>query len=102
MNVANLQLQGLYLAVAAINETLVAKGLLTREEIDTALVQVEQVVLGEERLVEDLHPANRDAVVFPMRFLALANRKAEDGGVRGFTELAKLVGETKGHYNDQV
>ncbi len=102
MNVANLQLQGLYLAVAAINEALVAKGVLTRDEIDTALARAEQIALGDERITEDMHPANRDAVVFPMRFLSLANRQGEDGGPHGFSELARLVGATKGHYNDQL
>lgn len=102
MNVANLQLQGLYLAVAAINNALVARGVLTRDEIDGALAHAEQVALGDDRAVEDLHPANRDAVAFPMRFLALANRRSDDDTLPGFSELARLVGETKGHYNDQV
>lgn len=102
MNVANLQLQGLYLAIAAINNALVAKGLLTREEIDDALVRAEQVALGDDRIAEDMHPANRDAVAFPMRLLALANRRGTDEGMPGFSELAKLVGETKGQYNDQA
>jgi uncharacterized protein YqfA (UPF0365 family) len=102
MNVANLQLQGLYLAVAAINNVLVAKGVLTREEVDVALARAEQVALGDSRILEDLHPSNRDAVAFPMRILSLANKKATGMEVPGFSELARLVGETKGHYNDQL
>jgi hypothetical protein len=102
MNVANLQLQGLYLAVAAVNNALVEKGLLTREELNLALVKAEQNAMGDDRVVEDLHPANRDAVAFPMRFLALANSRSANGELPGFTELARLVAETKGHYNDQL
>ncbi|WP_116654232.1 hypothetical protein [Pelagibacterium sediminicola] len=102
MNVANLQLQGLYLAVAAINNALAAKGLLTREDINDALAHAEQVALGDDRILEDLHPSNRDAVAFPMRFLALANRRSAHNALPGFSELARLVGETKEPYNDQA
>ena len=37
MNIANLQLEGLYLALAAINNALVEKGVLSREEMSLAL-----------------------------------------------------------------
>lgn len=102
MNVANLQLQGLYLAVAAINNALVAKGVLTRQDIDTALVKAEQAAMGDDRIAEDLAPASRDAIAFPMRFLALANQRAVNETMPGFSEIARLVGETKGQYNDQA
>lgn len=62
MNVSNLQLQGLYLVIASINNALVAKGVLTREQIASALHKAEQTALGDERLVEDMSPASRDAV----------------------------------------
>jgi len=101
MNVANLQLQGLYLALAAINNALVAKGLLTREEIGTALERAEQIALGDDRIFEDLTPASRDAVAFPLRFLTLANASATETGTLDFSELARLVGQTKGHYPDE-
>ena len=41
MNVANLQLEGLIMAIASINQVLVRKGILTAEEIDTALLQAQ-------------------------------------------------------------
>lgn len=41
-NVSNLQLQGLYLAVAAINNALVSTGVLSRENVDTALRRSEE------------------------------------------------------------
>lgn len=102
MNVSNLQLQGLYLAIASINNTLVAKGIISREEIDLALRRAEQSALGDDRLLEDLTPASRDAVAFPARLLMLANSSASETDVLTFSELAKMVGQTKGHYPDEA
>jgi len=102
MNTANLQLEGLYLAVAAINQALVRKGVLATEDIDRALRVAEATATAEERMVEDLSPANRDAVVFPIRFLLAANNSASEDGTAPFSELARLIGETKRPYNDQV
>lgn len=101
MNTANLQLEGLYLAVAAINNALVTKGLLTRDEVDQALRRAEESAIGDDRVTEDMRPANRDAIAFPARLLALANRSASDDGIPGFAELARMVGSTKEPYNDQ-
>lgn len=100
MNVANLQLEGLYLAIAAINNLLVAKGVVSREEIDLALRRAEQTALGDYR-VEELSPAERDAVAFASRVLAAANNSAGEDFVPSFSELAKLVGQTKDRYPDQ-
>ena len=102
MNVANLQLQGLYMAIAAINNALVAKGLLTREEVSTALERAEQTALGDDRIFEGMNPASRDAVAFPARFLALANSSASETEIPAFSELARMVGQTKGHYPDEL
>lgn len=102
MNVANLQLQGLYMAIASINNAMVAKGLLTREEVDMALKRAEQTALGDERIFEDMNPASRDAVAFAARFLALANNSASESEIPQFSELARMVGQTKGHYPDEL
>ncbi len=101
MNIANLQLEGLYLAVAAINNLLVTKGLVSREELDTVLRRAEATAIGDDRMVEDMSPANRDAVAFPIRLLQLANNSADQDGTVPFSELARMVGETKAPYNDQ-
>lgn len=101
MNVANLQLQGLYMAIAAINNALVAKGVLTREEVNLALGRAEQTALGDDRTVEDMNPAGRDAIAFAARFLALANNSASETDIPPFSELARMVGQTKGRYPDQ-
>ena len=102
MNTANLQLEGLLVAIAAVNQALVAKGVLATEEIDRALAVSEQTALGDERLTEDLSPSNRDAVLFPIRLLRLANNMAGDRGVPPFAELARAVGESKAPYSDQL
>jgi hypothetical protein len=100
MNVANLQLEGLLMAVASINSILVRKGLLTTDEVDDALRRAEAGLTGEERLYQDMSPANRDAVCFPIRLLQLANRSP--AAAASFSDLARLVGQTKEPYNDQM
>ena len=95
MNTANLQLEGLYIAVAAITNALVVKGVLTREEVDGALRVAEKTALTGDRVDEDLRLANREAIAFPARLLALANRMADESELPSFAELARLVGERK-------
>jgi hypothetical protein len=101
MNTANLQLEGLYLVIASLNNALVRKGILSRDEIDLALRRAEQTALGEDRVSEDMRSANRDAIAFPARLLALANRTASADEISTFSELARMVGSTKEPYNDQ-
>ena len=57
MNTADLQLEGLLMAVAGLNRLLVAKGIVALEEIDKSLARSEQTVLGDDRVVDDLSPA---------------------------------------------
>jgi hypothetical protein len=102
MNTANLQLQGLLLAVASINNALVHKGVLGIDEIDLALRKAEASLTAEQRLFEDMSPANRDAICFPIRLLQLANNSQGETDILGFSELARMVGQTKEHYNDQM
>ncbi|HWK66617.1 MAG TPA: hypothetical protein VNS34_16945 [Rhizobiaceae bacterium] len=101
MNVANLQLEGLLMAIASINQTLVRKGILSAQEIEIALRKAEASGTGEERS-EGLSPANRDAVNFPIRLLQLANRCQPEADIPSFSELAELVGQLKKPYNDQM
>ncbi|MHC1551633.1 hypothetical protein [Phyllobacterium sp. K27] len=101
MNAANLQIEGLCLAIASINRLLVSKGVVSQVEIDNALEKAEATARGDDRFIEDLSPANRDAVCFPVRVLQIAN----DTGAEipwSFSQLAKLVAETKDPYNDQL
>ena len=101
MNVANLQLEGLVMAFASLTHGLVRKGVLSVEEVDLALAKAEAAMTSEERLREDMTPSNRDAVCFPIRVLRLANRSSDDNDICSFSELARMVGQTKQSYNDQ-
>ncbi|BCG86608.1 hypothetical protein MesoLj113c_27180 [Mesorhizobium sp. 113-3-9] len=101
MNVANLQLEGLMMAVASINNLLVHKGLLSVDDIDIALRKSEANFTGDERTYEDMPLANRDAICFPIRLLRIANNSQGESDILPFSELAKMVGQTKEPYNDQ-
>ncbi len=100
MNTANLQLEGLLMAAAAMNRLLIEKGLVSREEIETALRRAEARITSDDRFSEDMRPANRDAMCFPIRLLLLANSGGELE-TAGFSELAREVGITKQPFNDQ-
>jgi hypothetical protein len=102
MNVANLQIEGLLMAIASINNMLVHKGVLSIDEIEVALHKAEASVTGEERSYEDLTPAQRDAVCFPIRLLRIANNTQSEAHIPAFSELTRMVGQTKDPYNDQM
>ena len=91
MHVANLQLEGLLMAVASINNVLVRKGLVSVEEIDEALRRAEAGLTSEERVNEDLTPSNRDAVCFPIRLLQEANRGQSARSVQPFSGLWQVA-----------
>ena len=93
MNTANLQLEGLYAAVAALTDALRAKGLLSGGEIEAALKRAEETATRE--LPAHLSAANVDAICFPLRYLRIANQAAEAGRELPFFEIARLVGEHK-------
>jgi hypothetical protein len=95
MNVANLQIEGLCMAIIAINHALVEKGVLTQIELNGALKKAEAIARSDERFVQDLNPSSRDAVCFPIRILEAANNEATPRSST-FSELARMVGETKG------
>jgi hypothetical protein len=94
MNTANLQLEGFYLVIAALNELLIARGVITRQDVDDALQKAEEAALNGYAIA-DMSGAHRDAVAFAPRLLQLASRGTGDGQIQSFAELAKLVGKTK-------
>ncbi len=101
MNQANLQLEGLLMACAALNRLLVEKGIATTHEIDTALRRAEARITSDDRFQDaDISLANRDAMCFPIRLLLLANGE-EDCAAASFGDLARQVGLTKQPFNDQ-
>jgi hypothetical protein len=96
MNTANLQHEGLLLAIASLLEVLERKGIATRAELDEALARAENHAASPTR-PRDLSPSNVDAICFPIRFLRLALATPGEAG-RGFAEIATEVALTKpGH-----
>jgi hypothetical protein len=90
------------MAIASINEILVRKGLLSLEEVSSALSRAEASITGDSGAFQEMSPANRDAVCFPIRMLHLANSRQSADGVPPFSELARTVGRTKQPYSDQM
>lgn len=102
MNVANLQIEGLLMAAAAINQLLVEKGLVSAGEIDVALRKAEARITSDDRFQQqDIPLASRDAMCFPIRLLLLANGSDPGLATPGFSDLARKVGLTKQPFNDQ-
>jgi hypothetical protein len=95
MNTANLQLEGVYVAIAALMEALRSKGLLSHKEIHQALVDAEARIAADPARPNELSPAHVDAICFPLRFLTLANNHAAEGRQFSFMQLAAEVGRTK-------
>ena len=95
MNTANLQLEGLYLVIAAMHETLISKGVVSRQEVDDAMRAAESTALTDYRSMENLRPAECDALAFPARLLRIANATMSDGKALSFTALARRVGSGK-------
>ncbi|MCO5732025.1 hypothetical protein [Rhizobium sp. SSA_523] len=91
MNTANPQLEGLYLALAAMNRLLVEKQLLTHEEIRETLMDCERNVLSTST-AGSVSESHLKAVAFPIRLLLTANEAAERGLEASFEDLARQVG----------
>lgn len=93
MNTANLQLEGLYAAVAALMNSLRDKGVMSAEEIDACLAAAESVNTSARR--RELSPANAEAIRFPFRYLRAANKAAAGGSPRSFFDIATEIGMMK-------
>jgi hypothetical protein len=94
MNTANLQLEGLLLALSAIVGLMRSKGIAGDDEIGAVLAEAERAALGDGGRPEELSSANVEAVLFPIRYLAAA-AKAADGPVPSFSKVATQVGQAK-------
>jgi hypothetical protein len=91
MNTANLELEGLYVAIAAVNHLLVQKGLITQTELQGVLDHAHDVAktAASER---ELSGSNREAICFPIRFLMLACDKADRGEPIDFQSVTRDIG----------
>jgi len=93
MNTANLQLEGLYAALAALMNAIRDKGVLSASEIETLLRDAEELNMNQGR--RQISDSNRDAIGFPFRYLRAANRAAAGGQTRSFFDIATEIGMTK-------
>lgn len=93
MNTANLQHAGVLAALGALVEVLREKGIADRAEIDAALGRAEAALLADPRRSEELSHSNGEAMVFPLRFLRIANDSDAPAAAAGrFAETAGKVG----------
>lgn len=96
MNTANLQIEGLLLAVSRLLEALRRKGVLTQQEIDAALKEAEDAAT-RDAASRNISAAQAEGMVFPIRVLLTATN-LEDGTVPTFTDLACMIGEGRGRH----
>jgi len=101
MNVANLQLEGLLMAIASLNHVLVRKGIVSVKELDIALRKAEASETDQER-AEGMSTSNRDAINFPIRLLQVANQRDPDDDLPSFSTLTRMVGQVKEPFNDEM
>jgi hypothetical protein len=90
MNTANLQMQGLLAVVSSLLQVMEQKGVLSRQDIETALARAEaDATRGFQH--GSLSEANVDAICFPARYL----HAAQSSGTATFEEIARAVGQDK-------
>ncbi|HEV7717497.1 MAG TPA: hypothetical protein VGO70_00815 [Arsenicitalea sp.] len=94
MNPANLQLEGLYLAIAALVTSMRENNVLSADQIDAALDRAETLALSDPERIGALSPSNMEAICFPIRLLRLANRTPSEE-IANFSDMARIVGQTK-------
>ncbi|MQT14481.1 hypothetical protein [Segnochrobactrum spirostomi] len=90
MNTANLQLQGLLLAMTTLMNALERRGALSARDIDAALDEALAMIREDAERTDQLSPANLQAVMFPVRFLKFARGAAP---AHTFSEIAAIVGK---------
>ncbi|HLP68946.1 MAG TPA: hypothetical protein VK181_15630 [Rhizobium sp.] len=91
MNTANPQLEGLYLALSALCDLLVEKGVVEREELHDALQKAERSAVAGSHVDGDTD-SRRKAIAFPIHFLLLASKCTARGEVPSFHELTREIG----------
>ena len=95
MNTANLQLEGVCVALSAILDALRSKGAISGAEIETVLAAAEDAVRGDARRPDEMSDANVEAICFPIRYLRAANRLSDGGPVSAFSRIATGVGQER-------
>lgn len=91
MNTANLQLEGFYIAFAALMAALRRHEVLSESAIDAALAEAERCAEADGALTTERSQSNIQATLFPIRLLRLANAYGTSS-LPPFSELASRVG----------
>lgn len=94
MNTANLQLEGVLMAMAALCNLLREKGIADELEIEAALQKAELALASDKLRPEQLSQSNVEAMLFPLRFLREANRAGNDREA-AYSTIATTVGRTR-------
>jgi hypothetical protein len=95
MNTANLQLEGLLLALSAVVGVLRRKGIVSDAELDAALSEAESAAMKDDARPEGISAANVEAVLFPIRYLRAASKGLPEEAVLPFSRIATKVGQAK-------
>jgi hypothetical protein len=91
MNTANLQLEGVYVILAALLEALMAKSVLNETELIAILSEVERNILADPSRPVEVRGANVEAMLFPARFLKSALQTSSLGRKPSFAEIVSLI-----------
>lgn len=91
MNTANLQHEGILLALYSLLSAMKRKGVLNQQEIEEALREAENTAFVEKRERSQLSKAHAEAVCFPIRFLREANSASKS--LESFATITQLVAE---------
>ena len=102
MNTANLQLEGLLLALSAVVGLLRRKGMVSDAELAAAFMEAEAVALEDKARPDGISSANVEAVLFPIRYLRAASAGLPDDAVLPFSRIATKVGQAKRDLQRQV
>lgn len=95
MNIANLQLEGVYAVLAELLATLNRKGVLDNQETEDMLRRAERRTGEDAERRQKLSLSEIESVLFPIRLLLEANRATARDENLGFSDLARLVGQLK-------
>lgn len=90
MNTANLQMEGMLLAFAALCEAIERKGVLNGDEIGEALGRAQK---GASARAPGLSDANLEAIRFPIRFLIRARERK--GETLDYAAIAADIGRSR-------
>jgi hypothetical protein len=90
MNTANLQMEGVLLALAALCGALKSNGTLSGQAIAQALSEAERAATARRAELSD---ANAEAIRFPIRFLRHALQ--EEGRALNFAAITSAIGRER-------